>query len=495
MVIDSSDQAEKMKNMRFTRTGKVGIATAIVFAITLIWIWHILTDFPEALETNQHRPAGVLIDNVRLISMVPGEPDVETARAVLVIGDRIVQVGAAGELSAPEGVRTVDGRGFSLIPGLIDAHIHLGDEAELAGYLAHGVTGLRNVSGYPFHLPLSERIREGRIIGPDFVTTGPILNSSGPNENLLQQTVTTDGEARAAVRAQYDAGYRRLKLYSNLSRDAFDAILDEAGALGMGVMGHSPEGERSAGMPRKKPFEIPWETSLGQGFTTFEHVETLVWHSLRGELDENRMREVAARLAASGEAVTTTLIAHKRLVLIAETKGAYLDRPGSDTINPVIRLAQRGEAKYWSETDPSAYEGPRAEFHLTATRLLHEAGVPLIAGSDAGIFAIIPGASMARELELMVEAGLSPHQALASATRTSAQILGFGKTGVIAPGYRANLVLLPEDPLTHIGAVEFPAAVMVGGCWMDDIKLEQLKQAARDTSLIRSVWRAVQMKI
>jgi len=471
-----------------------GIAIALIFPLLLISC-HIVTDFPQALEPSQHRPDGVLIDNVRIISMVPGAPDAEDARAVLVIGDRIVQIGAAGEFTAPEGVRTIDARGHSLIPGLIDAHIHLGDEAELAGYLAHGVTGLRNVSGYPFHLTLSTRISEGLILGPDFVTTGQILNSRGPNETILQQTVTTDAEARAAVRAQYNAGYRRLKLYSNLSREAFDAIIDEAGVLGMRVIGHTPEGERTAVVPREKPFEIPWEDSLGRGFTTFEHVETLVWHSLRGELDGNRMREVAAKLAASGEAVTTTLIAHKVLVLIAESKGAYLQRPGSDTINPLVRLAQRGDAKYWSQADPSAYEGPRAEFYLTATRLLHEAGVPLIAATDAGLFAIIPGESMARELELLVEAGLSPHQALASATRTSAQILGFEQTGMIAPGYRANLVLLPEDPLTRIGAVEFPAAVMLGGYWMDDIKLGELREAARDTSLIRSAWRALQMKL
>lgn len=484
-----------MKNTGLTRTRKVGIAIVIMFAIALVSVLHIVTDFPEALEPDQQKPAGVLIDNVRLISMVPGAPEANDARAVLVIGDRIARIGAAGELTAPEGVHTVDARGHSLIPGLIDAHIHLGDEAELAGYLAHGVTGVRNVSGYPFHLPLSERIAEGRILGPDFVTTGQILNSRGPNENPLQQTVTTDAEARAAVRAQYNAGYRRLKLYSNLTRDAFEAILDEANALGMRVMGHTPEGERSEGIPREKPFEIPWEASLGRGFTTFEHVETLVWHSLRGEMDENRMREVAEKLAASGEAVATTLIAHKRLVLIAETQGAYLERPGSDTINPLSRLVQHGDAKYWSQADPSAYEGPRAEFYLTATRLLHEAGVPLLAATDAAIFGIIPGASMARELELLVEAGLSPHEALASATRISARILGFEETGMIAPGYRANLVLLPEDPLTRIGAVEFPAAVMLGGYWMDDIKLEELKEAARDTSLIRSVWRALQMKL
>jgi len=484
-----------MGSKRLTIIGKVGIVIAIAVAACLLWLWHVVTDFPRALEPDRESPVGVLIDNVRLISMVPGAPEAQDGRAVLVLGDRIARVGAAGELTAPNGVRTIDARGQSMIPGLIDAHVHLSDEAELAGYLAHGVTGLRNVSGYPFHLPLSRRIREGLILGPDFLTTGPILNGRGPNENPLQQTVTTGADARAAVREQYDAGYRTVKMYSNLGRDAFDAILDEASVLDMGVIGHSPEGERSAGIPREKPFEIPWEDSLGRGFSTFEHVETLVWHSLRGELDEVRMREVAARLAASGEAVTTTLIAHKRLVMISETQGAYLDRPGSDTINPLIRIAQRGEAKHWSQIDALAFEEPRADFHLTATRLLHEAGVPLIAASDAGIFAIIPGASMARELELLVEAGLSPYAALASATRISAQTLGFERSGVIAPGYRANLVLLAEDPLTGIGAVEVPTAVMVGGYWMDKDKLEDLRQAAREVSLIRSVWRALQMKL
>lgn len=484
-----------MNNKKFTKTRKTLIAIAIIFPILFIWLWHTVTDFPQALEPIQDNPSGVLIDNVRLISMVPGAPDAEDGRAVLVIGDRIIQIGVAGEVSPPEGVRTIDANGQTLIPGLIDAHIHLSDEAELAGYIAHGVTGLRNVSGYPFHLPLSRRIREGRILGPDFVTTGPILNSRGPNENPLQQTVTTAAEARAAVRDQYNAGYRRVKLYSNLTREAYDAILDETGELGMRVMGHSPEGNRTAGIPREKPFKIPWEASLGKGFTTFEHVETLVWHSLRGELDETRMHEVADTLAKSGEAVSTTLIAHKRLVLIAETKGAYLDRPGTETINPLIRLAQRADARFWSEVDPSAYEGPRAEFYLTATRLLHEKGVPLVAATDAGIFAIIPGRSMARELELLVEAGLSPREALASATRISAQTLGFEQTGVIEPGYRANLVLLSEDPLANISAVEFPAAVMLRGQWMDHTKLEELREGARNTSLIRSLWRALQMKL
>lgn len=478
-----------------TKLKRVGIGIVLAAAIAAAGLWHVISDLPAALESDRSRPAGVLLDNVRLVSMVPGAPDAEDARAVLVMGDRIAEIGAAGELHAPEGVPVVDGRGYTLIPGLIDAHIHLNDEAELAGYLAHGVTGVRNMSGYPFHLRLSERIGSGALLGPDLITTGRILNGRGPNENVLQQTVTTAEDGRAAVRRQYAAGYRALKIYSNLTREAFDAVLDEAGQLGMSVTGHSPEGVRTRGVPREKPFDLPWEESLGRGLTTLEHIETIVWHGLRDNLDENRMRELAVRLAASGEIVTPTLIAHKRLVLIAETKGAYLDRPGSETINPLTRFFSRDSAKYWSSVDPSDYEGPHAAFFLTATRLLHEAGVPLVAGTDSGSFGIIPGASLADELELLVEAGLSPLDTLVAATRMNAEALGFERTGVIAPGYRANLVLLSDDPLKQIGSVRFPAGVMIGGKWLDEAGLEEMRGAAKDTSFIRSLWRVLEMKL
>ena len=467
----------------------------VSLATIIVWLSYEISNIPQALELNGPRAAGMLIDNVRVISMVPGSPEVEDDRSVLILGDRIVQIGSSGGLAAPQGVKIIDGQGQTLIPGLIDAHIHLSDEAELAGYLAHGVTGLRNMSGYPFHLQLAENIKEGLILGPDLITTGPILNSHGPNETPLQQTVMTDAESRVAVQAQYNAGYRILKVYSNLTLEAFEAILDEAGRLGMSVTGHSPEGVRTGGIPHKRPFSVPWESSLTRGFTTLEHIETIVWHSLRDDLDENRMREVAAKLAASGEAVTPTLIAHKRLVLVAESEGAHLDRLGSDTINPLVRFLEQASAAHWSRVDPTVYEGPHAEFFLTATQLLHKAEVPLIAGTDSGGFAIIPGASMARELELLVEAGLSPHEALASATQVSAEVLGFEQTGVIAPGYRANLVLLPDDPLTQIGAVEFPSAVMVRGHWIDKSGLEAMTEASRDSSFVRSAWRALQMKL
>jgi len=210
------------------------------------------------------------------------------------------------------------------------------------------------------------------------------------------------------------------------------------------------------------------------------------------------MRSVAAALARSGEAVTPTLYAHRRLVLIAESEGEYLNRPGSDMINPLTTWFSKSAAQHWSQVDASEYEAPHAEFFLIATGLLHEAGVPLLTGTDAGVFGVIPGASVARELELLVASGLSPYEALNSATRVNAEILGFEKTGMILPGYRANLVLIPNDPLTDIGAVEFPAGVMIGGHWLDEQALEAMKNSARSSrisSFFRSLVRVIEMKL
>lgn len=485
-----------------TKNGKqwlkrAGVAIGIVFILFTIWLWFIVNHLPSTLKPDESKPIGVLFNNVRVLSMVDESSLSQSAQAVLVMGDRITQIGAAGKVEAPQGVLVIDGQGKTLMPGLIDAHIHLNDETELAAYLAHGVTGVRNMSGYPFHLRLIEKKAKGQLLAPDFITTGPTLNSPGPNGHVIQTMVETADAARLAVRDQHRAGYRHVKVYSNLTPEAFAATLDEAALLGMTVSGHSPEGERTAGIPRKKPFEIPWDATLGKRLTTLEHIETIVWHGLRDDLSPEKMAVLAKTLAQSGEAVTPTLIAHQRIVLIAQSKGGYLTRPGSDMINPLVTLFTKGTQQFLSQMDPAVYEAPHADFFLKATGLLHQAGVPLLTGTDSGGFGIIPGESVARELELLVAAGLSPFAALTSATRRNAELLGFEKAGLILPGYRANLVLLAKDPLTDVGVVEHPVGVMIGGHWLDQQELDALKNTARSSGLasfFRALSRVLEMK-
>jgi imidazolonepropionase-like amidohydrolase len=471
--------------------GRIGVAALGALVLGLVALAAASLARPHGLRPPPTRPAAILIEPVRLVTLAPGAPDSEPDRAVLVIGDEIAAVGLAGELALPASLSAgdvvrIDGQGRTLLPGLIDAHIHLWDEAELAGYLAHGVTGVRNMSGMPFHLDLAERIESGRLLGPSLITTGPILNSPGPNQQDNHRLVSTGDEARAAVRRQYDQGYGALKIYSNLERDAYLAVLDEASQLGMTVSGHTPEGFRSEGIPYDHPFEIRFEDVLDDGMLTIEHTESIVWHGLRDRLDTEAMARLADEIAAHRVTVTPTLIAHDNLIRVAQSEGAYLSREGTDTLNPLISHLESGVYDFWSSMDPEPREVPRAAFYRDATRQMHEAGVTLLAGSDAGIFTNLPGRSLTRELELLVSAGLSPYEALRTATVNPAETFGWTDRGRIAPGQRADLILVEGDPLAEISVVEYPAGVMVGGVWLDRDRLDALERAAAHTSMPRT---------
>lgn len=117
----------------------------------------------------------------------------------------------------------------------------------------------------------------------------------------------------------------------------------------------------------------------------------------------------------------------------------------------------------------------------------------IIAGTDAGIFTNIPGSSLMRELELLVEAGLTPYEALAAATALPAPVIGFPDRGRVAPGFAANLVLVDGDPLSDLSVLEQPEGVMVRGVWLNDKDLNELRRASRQTSLARTARRIAPM--
>ncbi|MCK5750909.1 MAG: hypothetical protein KAH44_32130, partial [Oricola sp.] len=221
---------------------RIGLGAGLVLILLAVWLGFAATGYPSALKPPRGAAPAILIDKVRIVSMAPGAPEAKDGQAVLIEDGVISAVGPAGSLDAPEDALVIEGDGLTLTPGLIDAHVHVWDEAELAGYLAHGVTGIRNLSGMPFHLPLIERIEAGRILGPDMITSGPILNSPGVNAQANHKMVLTAEEARDAVAQQDEDGYRLIKVYSNLHREAYDAVMDEAKKRGMAVAGHSPEG-------------------------------------------------------------------------------------------------------------------------------------------------------------------------------------------------------------------------------------------------------------
>lgn len=420
----------------------------------------------------------LLITNARTLDLTADGPVIAEDVDVLVIDGIVAKIAPSGTLDVDADVEVRDAAGATLMPGLTDMHVHLWDEASLGGYLAAGVTTIRNMSGMPFHIELAKRIESGDLLGPRLLTTGPILNSPGPNQQINHQLVGTAAEARAAVQAQAAAGYDRIKLYSNLRREAFEAAVDEAGKQGMRVTGHTPEGERLDGIPSDRDFLVPFAASLSMGFETIEHSESIFWHALKDTPDADAELAVAKAIAAAGVPVTATLVAEYNLYRVAESKGAFAKRAGVERLNPVAQGFEQEYIDAWSQRNAAA-ELARAQqiWRLTAT--MQREGVLLVSGSDAGIFTNIPGVSLHDELDLLVRAGLTEGEALATATRNSAVALGEGETsGCLREGCVANLVLYACDPLANIACIREPAAVVRGGDWFGRARLDALLEAS-----------------
>ncbi|WP_417488356.1 amidohydrolase family protein [Maricaulis sp.] len=441
---------------------------------------------PAAMQPDRDGNRSWLIENAVLLDPATGaaRPDA----SVLVVNGRIEWLGSGPVPAAADGLNRIDAQGRTLMPGLIDVHVHVFDETDLAAGLSHGVTTVRNMGGMPFHLPLVERIERGEILGPRLITTGPILNETGGrNGNDLHEAVAGADEARAAVRRQHAAGFRHLKVYSNLSRESFAAIRDEAAALGMTMSGHPVEGTETD--------PLPFEASLDAGLRTLEHAESIVWYGLDDDMDPDRMHALARRIAASGTVVDPTLVVHENLARIVETEGAHITRPEMTGYNPVVASFERDGWAFWSDY-PHDDRTRMQAFYVAFTGALHQAGVPLTVGTDSGVMVSPHGVSTLREMEILVEAGLTSLEAIQAATLNGADVLGMGgQIGCLAVGCAADLILVDGDPTQDISHLHDLEAVMRDGRWLDRDRLDELAEAAKHPSSLRTWWRLGQHQL
>lgn len=454
----------------------LGLLLSIIAAVLVAWAHQL----PEAMRPDREAPRSYLITNASLLD--PATDNVQANGHVLVIDGRINRVGTGALPARPEDVALIDAGGGVLMPGLIDVHVHVFDETDLAAGLAHGVTTVRNMGGFPFHLPLARRIERGEILGPRLLTTGPILNEvGGRNGNALHEAVDGADEARSSVRRQYAAGYRHLKLYSNLSRESFAAIREEAAILGMTMSGHPVEGTEAD--------PVDFAASLDAGFRTLEHTESIVWYALNDEMDPEGVRALAEQVAASGTMIDPTLVVHENLARIVETGGGHITRSAMASYNPVIAGYEQENFEFWAQY-PHDDRSRMQAFYVEVTGALHAAGVSLTVGTDSGVMVTPHGVSTVREMEILVDAGLTPMEAIRAATLNGAEALGMtGQVGCLAVGCAADLVLLAADPTQNIASLYEIEAVMRDGRWLDRAALAALEEASHHPSTLRSWWR------
>ena len=354
---------------------------------------------------------------------------------LVVTNGRITAVGPRATTKVPTGARVVDVHGNTIMPGLWEMHGHLMQIEWGPVYLASGVTTARDMGNViPFVIPFRDAIRHGAL-GPRMLLAG-LIDGGGPNAFGAINAQTPE-EGRAAVRRYHALGFEQMKLYSLLQPAVVAAICSEAHKLGMTVTGHVP-------------------TSLSLLAAVDSGMDQIAHLPVRGDISSDSVKNVIAALKAHGTVIDPTaswgeLLGHS----LTEPVSSF--QPGVSNLPPVLaqRITRMGVAGIDTNTAHI-----RLAHTLGIINALHDAGVPVVAGTDEGV----PGFSVYREIELYVQAGFSPMEALRAATAVPARAMHLdGEVGTLEVGKRADIIVLDANPLDRIANIRSVKMVMTNG--------------------------------
>jgi hypothetical protein len=487
--------------------GKLGVMRLIPIAL--------LAFATTASAFLQPSRVDLVITRVTVID-ADGSPPAE--RTVIIRNGTIAGI-VSPDRAAPNSANTLDGRGKFLIPGLWDMHVHLATRPEpqvaerlmLPLFLAHGIVGVRDMGGPPDRvLAIRDQVRNGTLAGPRILTPGPFVDGPGDPDPMFRRATTAD-EGREAVRDLAKSGVDFIKVQANVSKDTYDAIVQEAGVLKIDVAGHVPVAIPLADVMRagQRSVEHISPALVGDGGVLFACSSQEA--DLRRELlsverdratakpDQIRAREAALRAALVKTydperartigrqiddrqvwLVPTLIFSNSFRPLSATDSGAGL--PLDFVPSQTRKRWQDSRARYLQTAPPEAFAAASdvARASARAVAALHAAGARILAGTDTFDAFVLPGVSLHQELALLVEAGLSPLGALQAATKNAAEYRGARDSeGTIARGKRADLVLLDASPLTDIRNTLRINAVIQGGHVLSRADLDRMLDAAR----------------
>jgi imidazolonepropionase-like amidohydrolase len=418
------------------------------------------------LTTDARHP--VLFKNVRIYD-TDGETFVANQN-VLTDGGKIVSVGAAPG-SLPAGTRVIDGAGKTLVPGLWDSHMHVSDDFTAVSELALGVTSCRNPGG-PLELEVSQRERraKGMLLAPECFDS-VIVDQKGPLAAQGSMAVGSLEETLAAVRKIHDAGLTGVKLYTSMNPAWIPPAAKLAHELGLHVHGHIP-----AGMRTLDAINAGYDEITHIYFATMQAMpEAIVAKSnttarLTGpgkyfkdvDLDSEPMKTVIRTMAEKKITLDPTLVVVEGVLLAnaGQVQPAYAPYVG--TLPAALeRGFKSGPIPYPDGMTRADAEASVKKMGVYVNRL-RAAGAPIVAGTDGY------GMELVRELELYVDGGMTPGQALATATINAARNVKADKrTGSITVGKEADLLLVDGDPSKRIGDLRHVDQVMSDGVLMD----------------------------
>ena len=437
-------------------------------------------------------------------------------QVVRISGERIVEIVPAAGGRIPKGIRVVDATGKFLIPGLWDMHTHLLSgvppgcpEVTFPLSVAHGITGIREVASFLDLLyAWREEVESGRMVGPRIVGTGSLIDGVPPVYPGIAIVLRTPIEARQNVDILAQRGADFVKAYEMLRRDTFFAVVEQAKKNGLAVVAHVPlsvlageasdAGVRSFEHLRNIEFACSREadTLLAERIALLEAGAGRGGGELRSEIhtaqrtraldtyDVERCTALLRKFAANGTWQTPTLYLNMREVRRPDLR---------DDVRAALRWVpdrQRTEWDAWTKRvsglklEAAAALKRHADWEVQLVRRMNEEHVGLLAGTDVATPWTIPGVALHDELSALVEAGLTPLEALRTATLNPARYFEkTGEFGTIAPGRIADLVLLEADPLVDIRNARRIVGVVTNGRYLDrpalDALLANAEQLAR----------------
>ncbi len=422
--------------------------------------------FLVALLTTTLPAASLIVRDVTVIDAT-GAP-ARQHMSVVVTGQKITAIGPASSLAVPKGFTVVNGSGKFLIPGLWDMHVHLWETPPLFPlYIANGVTGIRDMgSNFTQTSQWRKQIAAGKLTGPKIITSGPAVmgpNLSSGKLTVLRVSTPPDGENAANQLDNQDVDF--IKVLSNVPHDAYISLAHRARILRLPFAGHVPD-------------SVTMEEAIDARQRSMEHLFgiLLACSSEEYELRRNRSDATAEKLYQTydprkAQALFQRFIRFEvwqvpTLSLLQRMDSIGLEQLATD---PRLKHLPPSIRKTWDEPkrpSPKDLEDGKRDFakSLELVSAMHRAGVPMMAGTDTGDDYVLPGFALHDELALLVRAGMSPLEAIQSATLNPARFLGLEATqGTIQKGKLADLVLLTANPLTDIQNTQKIEAVILKG--------------------------------
>src|SRR6476661_7574594 len=437
-----------------------------------------------ARKPTQIALSDVVINHVNVVDVETGT--VRANQAVIISKGQILRVENTGKESFAA-KKYIDGTGQYLMPGLWDMHVHFrgGDTLAQANqnllplYLAHGVTTVRDAGGdlTPYILRWRQQLDAGTLVGPRIFTSGPKVDGPGAYwPGSLE--VETPAQVRRALDSLQRLKVDYVKLYdSKISAEAYLNTLRQAHKRGLTVSGHVPASVKLA-------------DAAGAGLNSAEHLHAV--YKASSTKDDSLTTQVRAHQGTaqplSWAEVLPAAEAGYRLELAERTARLLARRHVAvvPTLHISAVLAELATADHRRDT-LLAFISPRIEAtyarRVATARQLQAAGVLLLAGSDSGPFNsyVYPGAGLQQEVLLLAQAGLSPAQALRTATINGARFMGVaGRSGSIAPGKDADLLLLSANPLDDVRNIRRIEAVVSRGRVYNRRDLRELVETVRN---------------